>query len=177
MIATLGAKLLQSVAATAIVVSVHIASAILNGLLYRRKRTDGAIEYNNELSAQDVGATVTNSALSVLSVGGLIALFYMLTDMIKSLMPTSISNSAVTSFVIGLFEMTNGLFGVCSSTDVASATVLSSALLSFGGLCVFVQCYAFLGAKRVKPLQLLKMKATQSAIATILSYILSSLFL
>lgn len=177
MIATVGAKLLQNAAATAILIFVHILSAMLNGLIYRNKQNNCRITNNSKFTADDVGNTVTNSALSVISVGGLIALFYMLSDMIKSILPVSIADSLVTSFVIGLFEMTNGIFGVCKLTDVATATVLCSALLSFGGLCVFAQCYAFLGAKQVKPLKLLKMKITQSAIATILSYLLSSILL
>lgn len=177
MIATVGAKLLQNTAATIILVATQVVSAILNGLIYRTKTSVHLIDNNAKLSARDIGDTVTNSALSVISVGGLIALFYMLTDMIKSVLPQTVADSLITSFVIGLFEMTNGIFGVCKLTDVATATVLCSALLSFGGLCVFAQCYAFLGAKQVKPLKLLKMKITQSAIATILSYTLTVLFL
>lgn len=177
MIATVGAKLLQNTAATLILITVHIASAILNGLLYRKKLREFDVEYNAEFTARDIGDTVTNSAISVISVGGLIALFYMLTDMIKSLLPSHIADSLATSFVIGLFEMTNGIFGVCKLTDVATATVLCSALLSFGGLSIFAQCYAFLGTKQVKPFKLLKMKITQAAIATILSYTLALIIL
>lgn len=177
MVATVGAKLLQNTTATIIVIATHILSALLNGLIHRKKTDEYIVEYNSQLSARDIGETVTNSALSVISVGGLIALFYMLTDMIKSLLPQNIADSLITAFIIGLFEMTNGIFGVCNLTSVATATVLCSALLSFGGLCVFAQCYAFLGAKQVKPLKILKMKITQSAIATILSYIMSLLFL
>ena len=177
MIATVGGKLLQNTAATIILLSVHIVSAVLNGVIYRKKREVCRVEYSAEFSARDIGDTVTSSALSVISVGGLIALFYMLTDMVKSFLPANAANSLVTAFIIGLFEMTNGVFSVCSLTDVATATVLCSALLSFGGLCVFAQCYAFLGNKQVKPLQLLKMKITRSAIATILSFVITKIFM
>lgn len=135
------------------------------------------IEHEAKFSAQDIGDTITDSALSVISVGGLIALFYMLTDMIKSLLPQKIACSIGAAFVMGLFEMTNGLFGVCSSADIATATVLCNTLLAFGGLCVFAQCYAFLGAKQVNAFKLIKMKITQSAIATILSFALVKVML
>lgn len=177
MVATVGAKLLQSTTATIILITVHILSAIVNGFLYRNKRIHCEINNDTKFSARDIGDTVTNSALSVISVGGLIALFYMLTDMIKGLLPSDLRNSLVTAFVIGLFEMTNGVFGVCNLTDAATATILCSALLSFGGLCVFAQCYAFLGTKKVNPLKLFKMKITQSAIATIFSFALVQIFL
>lgn len=177
MLATVGGKLLQNTAATIILISVHIVSALLNGCIYRRKYVSISVADDTKFKARDIGDTVTSSALSVISVGGLIALFYMLTDMTKSLLPAKAANSLVTAFVIGLFEMTNGVFGVCNLTDVTTATVLCSALLSFGGLCVFAQNYAFLGTKQIKPLQLLKMKITQSAIATILSFALAQIFL
>ena len=177
MIATVGSKLLQNATATTILILVHLFSAIINGLLYRVKNNSDCICNNAKLQASDVGDTVTSSALSVISVGGLIAIFYMLTDMIKSLLPQSISNNLITAFIIGLFEMTNGVFAVCKITDTATATILCSALLSFGGLCVFAQCYAFLGQKKVKPTKILKIKITQSAIATILSFIVVKLIL
>lgn len=177
MIATVGAKLLQNTTATIILIGTHVVSAIINGLIFRVRTGNNQIDSNANFSARDIGDTVTSSALSVISVGGLIALFYMLTDMIKSLLPQNVSDSLVTAFLIGLFEMTNGVFGICKLTDISTATVLCSTLLSFGGLCVFAQCYAFLGTKRVNPSKLFKMKVTQSAIATILSFTLSQLML
>ena len=177
MIATVGAKLLQNTIATVILIAVHFVSSVLNGLLYRNKQATLTIRSNSKFTARDVGDTITNSALSIISVGGLIALFYMLSDMIKSLLPQSLSDNLITAFIIGLLEMTNGVFGICRLTDVATATVLCSTLLSFGGLCVFAQCYAFLGIKHVSPVKLLKIKVTQSAIATILSYLLSLILL
>ena len=176
-IATVGAKLLQNTTATIILVAVHYISLILNGLIYRKYKTTMSLNTSSNFKASDVGDTVTNSALSVITVGGLIALFYMLTDMVKSILPLSVSNCLAVSFILGIFEMTNGIFGICNSTDVATATVLCSSLLALGGLCVFAQCYAFLGKKNVKPLSIIKMKITQAAIATILSFILVKLFM
>ena len=177
MIATVGAKLLQNTVATLILVAVHLLSVIANGLIYRSKNACQFLENDSSFSAEDFGNTITNSALSIISVGGLIALFYMLSDMIKSFLPSSISDSLVVSFTIGLLEMTNGVFGVCKVTDVATATVLCSTLLALGGMCVFFQCYAFLGKKKIKAVDVIKMKLTQSAFATIFSFILVKLFL
>ena len=177
MIATVGAKLLQNTAATVILITVHILSVIANGLVYRRKEKVELLDYGTGFKPQDFGNTITNSALSIISVGGLIALFYMLSDMVKSMLPSSVSNSLAVSFAIGVLEMTNGVFGVCKLTDVATATVLSSTLLSLGGMCVFFQCYAFLGSKNIKAVDVIKMKLTQSAFATILSFILVKIFL
>lgn len=178
MIATVGAKLLQNTVATVILIVAHFLSVILNGLIYRRKKLIVNLSENgSRLTPSDFGNTITNSALSIISVGGLIALFYMLADMIKNLLPVALSDNLAVSFAIGLLEMTNGVFGICKLTDVATATVLSSTLLAFGGLCVFLQCYAFLGTKNIKAVDIFKMKMTQSAFATILSFVLVKLFL
>lgn len=172
MIATVGATLLQNVTATVIVVFAHVSSAILNGLIYRKKEYAELLDANEQFTPQEFGNTISSSVLSVLSVGGLIALFYMLTDMLKSLLPAVVATSPVFCYAVGLFEMTNGIIAICKTCDVATATVLTSSLLAFGGACVFLQCYAFLGNKKVKAVDVLKMKLTQSALATILSFVL-----
>ena len=178
MVATVGAKLLQNTTATIILVVTHFLSVLLNGLIYRRKqKTVNITETDVQFKPEDFGNTITNSALSIISVGGLIALFYMLADMIKNILPASLSNSLTVSFVIGLLEMTNGVFGICKLTDVATATVLCSTLLALGGTCVFFQSYAFLGKKKIKAIDVLKMKLSQSAFATIFSFVLVKIFL
>ena len=171
-IATVGAKLLQSTVATVIIIVAHLFSALLNGLIYRKKQYAELLDGNDKFSPKDFGNTLTNSVLSVLTVGGLIALFYMLTDMLKWLLPQAISGNIAFSYAVGLLEMTNGIFAVCKQADIATATVLTSSLLALGGVCVFLQCYAFLGNKNVKAVDVIKMKLTQSAFATILSFIL-----
>ena len=133
MIATVGAKLLQSTIATVIVICSHLLSAILNGLIYRKKEYAELLDANEGFKAKDFGDTISSSVLSVLSVGGLIALFYMLTDMLKNLLPTSVIGNLVFCYAVGLFEMTNGIIGVCNLADTATATVLVSSLLALGG--------------------------------------------
>ena len=175
-IATVGAKLLHNTLATIIIIFAHIFSAVLNGLIYRKKQHCELLDANDKFAPQDFGNTVSSSVLSVLSVGGLIALFYMLTDMLKSFLPQTISGSLAFSYAVGILEMTNGIIAVCKQANIATATVLVSSLLALGGACVFFQCYAFLGNKNVKAVDVIKMKMTQSAFATILSFVLVKLF-
>lgn len=172
MIATVGATLLKNTTATVIVVSAHVLSAVLNGLIYRKKEYAELLDANDRFTPKEFGNTISSSVLSVLSVGGLIALFYMLTDMLKSFLPATVASSPAFCYAVGLVEMTNGIIALCKTCDVATATVLTGSLLAFGGACVFLQCYAFLGNKNVKAVDVLKMKLTQSAFATILSFVL-----
>lgn len=188
LIATVGATLLQSGCATVILIVSHFSAAILCGVFFRRKRKKIACdknkpteifaeaENNQNASFGDIGNAVTNAVLSVLTVGGLIALFYMLVDMVKSLFPNEIAQSAATGFVLGLLEMTNGIVSVCETCDTFSATVLCSFLSAFGGMCVFAQSMTFLSKKMVKASAFLKIKLLQSSIATILAFALGKIF-
>jgi hypothetical protein len=120
---------------------------------------------------------LTNSIFAVLSVGGLIALFFMLTEMFQAILPTNVASHPTIFFFVGLLEMTSGILKICATCDIFCATVCTSALLSFGGLCVALQCFAFVAQKGVKFSNLLKMKCTQCAFATIVAFVLSKLFL
>lgn len=172
-IASVGAKMLQNSAATLILVFSHFAAAVINGLIWRQKTQYESLSLAGGLPfAEDFGKTVTNSVLSVLSVGGLIALFYMFADMIKSFLPSSFTNSIIVAYLLGTLEMTNGIVALCNLADTATATILCSGLLGLGGMCVLFQCYSYLGKKNVKLSALIKMKLTQSSIATIFSLIL-----
>ncbi len=176
LIATVGTKLLQSASATAVVVFAHLASTLLNGLLYRKKQQT-QLFLHDCFNWKDVGDSVTSAVFSVLSVGGLVALFFMLGDIVESFLPQQFSHSVVVGFALGLLEMTNGVIAVCNCSDTFTATVLCSFLLSFGGICVFAQSITFLAKKQVKPLAYLKMKLTQASIATIISFVLAKLLL
>ena len=170
--------LLGSDAATAVLVVSHLLSTLLNGLLYRTKRnchakSDGAKPF----TSRDVGNALTSAVLSVLLVGGLIALFFMLIDMTNSLLPQSVGKTAALGFAFGLLEMTSGVISVCETCETFAATVLCCFLISFGGTCVFAQSMTFLAKRNVKPLKFLQMKATQGAIATLLGFALGKIFL
>lgn len=176
-IATVGAKLLNSPTAAAIILVSQIAGAVVNGLIYIKRK---AIYTNITLPMQtsvNLGDTVTDAALSIISVGGLIALFYMFTDMLKTFLPPSIQNNILLNFAIGLLEMTNGVIAISKIAPVYVSTVLISALLSFGGLCVLTQCYTFLCKKNLSITQLIKMKITQCLFTTAISAVLTITFL
>lgn len=168
-VATVGAKLLKSNDAAVVLLVSHVVGVVLNGLLHRKSDNNRHTPLPRKFSASDVGNAVSSAVGSVLSVGGLIALFYMLTDMLKSFLPQNVANSAATSFLIGLVEMTNGIVGVCTACNTLTATVLCSFLLSFGGLCVLLQSLAFLSDK-INAAKFLIMKLTQAGISALVCF-------
>lgn len=174
-VATVGTKLLRNYTATLILLVSHLLSTLINGLLYR-KRSDQTSSLETRIAPSDLGDALTSSLLSALSVGGLIALFFVLTDVVKSWLPQAVAQHVAINFVFGLVEMTNGIIALCATCDTFCATVFSSFLLAFGGMCVFAQSIAFL-ADKIHVGKFLQMKFTQASIATLLSFVLCIIFL
>lgn len=175
-IATIGAAV-NNGTATLIIFLSQVIAMILNGWLYTGRRALKIVVKNPRLQTKDFGETITNSILSVLTVGALIALFFMLSEMFQRLLSQSIANHPLLFFVIGMLEMTSGILKICQTCPLFVSTVCTSALLAFGGLCVALQCFAFVSAKGVTLAQLLKIKCTQCAFATIAAFVLGKIFL
>lgn len=176
LVATIGNALNNDVA-TIIIVASHYFSLWTNSLVYRHFFKSKGIVVLPQTLRQDFAQTLTQSILSVISVGGLVALFYMLTNMICSYLPSYLQNNAFVYFLVGLLEMTNGILFFAKNCTTICATVLCSCLVSFGGVCILLQCYCFLCAKGVSAKSIFVRKATQGAFATITSYLLCLLFL
>ena len=176
LIATVGIAIGNTTATLIICVS-QLVAMLLNGLLYTRRQSIAFATQQQSWDSKEFATTLTNSILAVLAVGALIALFFMLTEIARSLLPQSIANHPALFFAIGLLEMTSGILKICSSCDILCATVCSSALLAFGGLCISLQCFAFVSQKGVKFSNLIKMKCTQCAFATIFAFVLGVIFL
>lgn len=142
----------------------HISAALLfafiSGLLIKDKNIyygDGG--FNNNFTDNALSQSVYSAAVSVFSVGVLIAVFYMLTDMLSALpllegffgsllSYCGIPHDIARGLGSGIIEMTRGCNTLAGST--ASLTVklcCISFVLSFGGGCVLMQSFAFLNGK------------------------------
>ncbi len=107
------------------------------------------------------------SVISILCVGGSIALFYAFGQIVLDILPPM--PSWAEGLVRGLLEMTSG----CKAFD--SCTPLSLAVccffVTFGGVCVLVQELAFLTEAGIKPLPFLGVKLLQGLLAGLLCYL------
>lgn len=180
-IGTVGARFLQNTTAAIIVASSQIIGCIINGLVYKRIIQTGNKLLINSLpqsdNHQNIFDTLLNCILSVLSVGAIIALFVMLSEMLCSMFHSNITTSTPFGFILGLLETTNGIMLVSRSATLLPATVLTSTLLSFGGLSVFIQSLSYVAKLKVNVARLLVMKITQCAFTTIISFILCLIIL
>lgn len=126
--------------------------------------------------AQLVPETLASSVLSVLCVGGAVAVFYAFGCMLSdALAPLSLSPT-LTGTLAGLLEMTAG----CSRL-LASPTPLTLAiaafLVTFGGVCVLVQQWSFLYRTGIPLGKFLLVKLLQALLAAIICFALACLVL
>lgn len=125
--------------------------------------------------SSSLGGEVYSSVISVLCVGGSIALFACFSQMTADIfrLPES---GLVTALVRGLMEMTTGCALLCRE-PTRLTLCLCCFLTTFGGLCVLVQQLAFLAPAGVKTLSFVAVKAVQGIVAAALFYPLSFLAL
>ena len=162
---------------------VQLLSAILCGIILRQN----FIEKNDcELSfigGENILYTaMASSVTNILIVGGYIVIFSIITDLLlkSSAVNFSLNKLAnflnidcnfLTSLVIGSVEMTRGIKDISlMNINKKTAFVAISFLLSFGGLSVFLQSFAFLG-KGIDKSKFFLTKLLQSIISVILSLV------
>lgn len=171
----------------------HLLSAIVSGFILTRKFEKPATSNNFDLqiskSQNILSETVYSTIISIFTVAVYIAVFYMFIDMLYDLkvlkglssvfgkifsllhLPVSVSNG----FASGIVEMTRGLFEIKNVDNLKIKLIMSSGLISFGGLSVFIQSMTFLNGTRINALYLLKIKCVQTLISIIISTIIATI--
>ncbi|HPG92483.1 MAG TPA: hypothetical protein PK675_03650 [Clostridia bacterium] len=164
-IGTVGINFLKSFKAGIILYVSLFLGQILCGLVFRKKflsKNDSiALPADRKIN---FGESMYSAVTSILTVGGYIALFYMLCEMISNVLTVILPMNAVfgvTLSVIGLLEMTNGCYAFAGCFPLQLATILCSFALSFGGFCVFLQCLPYYEKCRLNGGKVLIIKLTQ----------------
>lgn len=171
LVGTVGAVMFQSVAAGFLLYFCHLAAVYLLSFFLR---FTGKPSSAPPLAPKkiDLFETVLNAVRSVLCVGGFIALFYCLGDMLASL---GLFQSPLEEGICrGLLEMTAGC-SVLSKIPSPFTLSLCCALVTFGGGCVLLQEIAFLKPAGVKILPFLLVKFLQGLLSFAICYPLSLL--
>ena len=116
------------------------------------------------------GNPLVDSVLSVLAVGGAIAIFYAFSGIaIDALALTGIQNGYLSAIVTGLLEMTSGC-KLLSEMGGSFSVALSAFFVTFGGGCVLMQQMSFLSRAGVKPLPFFAVKIIQGVLAALFAF-------
>ena len=168
----------------------HLISSIIVGVIfsfYRRKDKPLTNLPNHTKKLDNVlYESAYSSVISILIVGALITIFYLLTEILLSLGVLSplinlldllFNDRAIAeSIVFGLFECTKGL-KTLSAYSVSWITFpVAAAICGFGGVSVIAQSIAYLKTAKIKTAPFLLSKVTAAVINFVLALLVSFVF-
>ena len=192
-VGTVGTLMFASPKAGYVLFLCHALGALINGLLYRGRKSVNGISAMPQSSADDklLSNSITSSILSVLIVGGYIAIFSMIIDIAidiklidalaffleKPLALFGIPQEVASATVISMIEITRGCQAFSQiGADIKIILPFVAGLLSFGGLSITFQSLTFLKNCKVKTPFYFLTKLTQAIITFLISLVLVRLF-
>ncbi len=171
----------------------HFISAIIVGVIFsfykRKERPKNSATLHNEQSAQRVDNLLYQSAyssvISVLVVGALITVFYLLTELLLNLKLLSpiiklfsiiVKDEEIAeSIILGAFECTKGLSALSKAKFGVLTLPISGAICSFGGLSVIAQSLAYLKKAKIKTASFILSKMLSAVICFVVCLIFSAI--
>lgn len=138
----------------------HALGAVLNGILFRKfklkendiKKLQPITNPQTVKKQFDLSEIVLNSTLSILSVGCIIAIFFIIIECfspVSSLLPENF-----VGLFEGIIEITKGCLSLSTAPNRFLATILCSFVISFGGISTILQSLTML-SKVNMPVKLL----------------------
>ncbi|MFA6860208.1 MAG: hypothetical protein WCR30_02325 [Clostridia bacterium] len=188
---TIGAILLKSQTAGIIIFVSHIIGSFLNGILFSHFKINNGetISKNTNSFKQDSSLQniMFSSISSALAIGGYITIFFIVCEIFSFLSVDTFLTNIFSSFVnpqvlksllYGFLEVTRGCFELStSSLTLASKTIFSTFLVSFGGISIALQSLSYLTKLNVPAWFYLFSKLSHALLSTLISILLCFLFL
>lgn len=187
---SVGIGMLTSKKLGIIILISHILGALINGLIYRNHK-ENSTEINKKIIEKNnlsIGDLMWNTVHSVLIIGGFIALFFVIIEIINNLNIFSpISNlfskifncdaNIFTAIFNGIFEITRGCLDISKLglSELVSGT-LCTFIISFGGLATAMQALVFLKKFDMRFSFFIKQKITHAIFASVIYFILLLIF-
>jgi len=193
-IGSIGVGVFKSVKIGYILLLCHIIGAIINGIIFRNNydniNEDDNLEYMPKHKSSNILAdSMLDSITSILLVGGYIVFAFVLIDILNNIqLIPSLSNiltgifnikdyGLITSILNGCIEMTRGLINLGSlNLDDNLNICLSSFLIAFGGISIFLQSLNFTKELQIKKSYFLFQKLCQGFITLFVSVIFCLIF-
>lgn len=165
----------------------HILGAILNGIIFKRFKTKNNCNHIKNIKSHsnnsantinkdfNLSNIIVDSSLSIISVGVIIAIFFVI---ITSLNPIfNLFPSNIASILEGLIEITKGCIDISTSMSGIISVIAITFIISFGGLSTILQSITMLN-KLQMPIWLFTLqKLSHAILSTIIALLLSLLFL
>ncbi len=185
---SVGSQILSDQKAAWVILICHYIGALLNGLLYCRKRSGNFCVTLSPVQKKSADSALSEamyeSVISLALVGGFIAVCNLAADMFSDVISFMgggaffEKGNVFGGIVFSVFEVTRGclVFSECAFPRFLTAA-LCCAAISFGGLSVIMQSLSFLGKYGVSAGKIALMKGTQAILSFVLCFSAGYLFL
>lgn len=161
-----------------IILASHLLGALLNGILYRNIKTHSDNDCQKKMvdkpTQNDLSSIILDSCLSILSVGSIIAIFFVIITAISPLF--SIFPSTIASFLEGIIEITKGCIGIANSVNSLWAVPVCTFIISFGGISTIIQSITMLNKLKMPIKLFVLQKISHAFISTLISIIILFVF-
>ena len=152
-----------------IIFAAHVLGSFLNGLLYRNIKVKELTPTFSDVKERkpDLSSIVSDSATSIISVGVIIAIFFVV---IRAMSPLfSLLPAPIAPIFEGMIEITKGCIDISKALTPRLAVIASTFVISFGGISTMLQSLTMLGhIKMPAPLFALQ-KFTHALLSTTLA--------
>ena len=142
-VGAVGVGMFQSAKIGYILLLSHIVGAIINGFVFRflnLKNNENISPFLDQKSSFDISEIVLNSTLSILSVGCIIVIFFII---IETFMPLfNLLPQSVSALLQGVIEITKGSLSLSALPNRFFAVCSTSFVISFGGISTLLQSIA-----------------------------------
>ncbi len=159
--------LLGSIRVSFILYIIHIISALLCGVFLRpKKKPESTIKTRQTMKAGKTGNILFGSIKSLATVCAYILLFQIVVRLINKYIDLPTVCSVI---ITGLLELSTGCLSLERLDSLKLAYCIASALLSFGGICVWLQTKSMILAVGLQGKQYLWGKILQALISIVLT--------
>ena len=184
-IGVIGAKILNNLSAGFMIYLIHILSAVITGFVLRGRKNENGTKNESSLPknitiSKAITVSVKDSVKTIFDVCGFIVFFLIVMTMLENIgvfklignlfKQLNIDSNAGIALFKGIIELSNGINGL-TYIKAPDSFILSTIIVSWGGLSVHFQTAAVLDKARLKMSKYYLGKTIQAIISGILSYI------
>lgn len=174
-VGSVGAMMFHSTQIGYLILISHIFGAILNGVLYRKLALTFKGQPQNPKSTpqNDFSQIIVDSILSILSVGVIIAIFFVIITAFNPIF--SIFPSPIKELLQGGIEITRGCIELAKLSNIRTAIILASFVIGFGGISTILQSMTFLEKIKMPVKFFILQKLTHGILSALIMFPLSFL--
>ena len=188
-LSTIGVAVFYNMQIGVILLTSHLISAILIGIIYSRIYNTVIIHENSQFlnsfnektnkikknisSFEIIKLSIFNAFKTLSNILGFIIIFNLLFNILYTLFNNLNIDNNIVKFISSIFEVTKGCYNINNiTTNLDNRILLTSFALGFSGLCIICQIYSTICDSNFKLRDIVIPKIFHGIISTLITYIL-----